>query len=234
MPNINLDVDYFDHIKTIRLIGLLGRGADVLPLRIWCRAGKHHPENGKLTAYSTQEIESLAGWWGKEGSMVEAMHTVGFLDKVRGGYKVHGWEEREGHLKAFKERASTAARARWAKIKGDASKHASSMPQAMPQRCIAVHGSTKPLTLEDNGASRPHQPVDKHLVDEIVSYCSDEKSRGNFISLIHKHGEPLVREAFGELRMHVNEGQGIENRGAYITGLLRSWASEKTPQGAVS
>ena len=110
MPYLNLDLDYFDHIKTKRLVGLLGRNAEVLPIRLWCACGKYHAENGRLTGYSTHEIEALCAWWGPEGQMVEAMVKVGFLDSVEGEYQIHDWLDHAGHLAAFKARAIYAAR----------------------------------------------------------------------------------------------------------------------------
>lgn len=135
MPSLNLDVDYFDHPKTKRLIGLLGRGAEVLPLRVWCFVGKYHPESGRLTGYSAQEIESLAGWWGKPGAGVAGLVKVGFLKKDGDEYVIHEWHEHEGHLHAFKVRGRKAAAARWAKIAGDASGIPDGMLEAYPKQC---------------------------------------------------------------------------------------------------
>lgn len=115
MPYLNLDIDYFTNRKTSRLIGLLGRGAAELPIRLWAYCGKHHPESGSLTGYSAQEIESVVGWWGGSGKMVEAMVSVGFLEKTETGYQVHDWLEHAGHLAAFKKRARAAAKKRWDK-----------------------------------------------------------------------------------------------------------------------
>jgi hypothetical protein len=79
MTSLNLDLDFFDHPKTRRLVGLLGRGSEVLPIKLWCWCAKYHAESGWLTGYSAQEIESILGWWGEPGKMVEAMVKVGFL-----------------------------------------------------------------------------------------------------------------------------------------------------------
>ena len=120
MPYLNLDLDYFANIKTRRLVGLLGKGSEVLPLKLWCACGKYRPETGSLTGYSAQEIESLCEWWGKSGAMVEAMQRVGFLDLVSAengappAYAIHDWAEHAGHLSAFKRRARAAAQKRWA------------------------------------------------------------------------------------------------------------------------
>lgn len=116
MPYLNLDLDFFSHPKTVRLVGLLGRDAEVLPIRLWCYCGRHHCVSGRLSGYSPQEVESAVGWWGKSGEMVAAMLKVGFIEQVADGYQVHDWSEHAGHLAAFKKRAKSAARKRWRSI----------------------------------------------------------------------------------------------------------------------
>ncbi len=132
MPYLNLDLDYFDHPKTKRLIGLLGRGAEVLPLRLWAYCGKHHCADGRLAGYSGQEIESLVNWWGKSGEMIDAMKRVSFISKQGDGWEVCSWQEHQGHLAAFKVRARAAADARWKAIRD-----ATSIPQAVLKSCLA-------------------------------------------------------------------------------------------------
>jgi hypothetical protein len=113
VPYLNLDLDYWTNRKTVRLIGLLGVGAEILPLRLWTYVAKHHPETGHLKGYMAEELESAAGWTGIKGKMVDAMLTVGFLENIGDGFKVHGWLDHAGHLAAFKKRAKTAAKRRW-------------------------------------------------------------------------------------------------------------------------
>lgn len=124
MPYLNVDLAYFTHRKTIRLVGLLGRGAEVLPIKLWSYCGMHHAESGRLTSYGPEEIETVAGWWGEKGRAVEALLTVGFLERDEGGnFQVHNWLEHAGHLAAFKKRAKSAAKERWAR-------YASSIPRS--------------------------------------------------------------------------------------------------------
>jgi hypothetical protein len=118
MTEINLDIDFFNHPKTIRLVGKLGRNSEVLPIKLWCWCAKNHAENGRLTGYSTHEIESAVNWWGTRGSMVKAMVDVGFMTDVgNGDYEVHNWLIRQGHISALKERAKKGAEARWNRIR---------------------------------------------------------------------------------------------------------------------
>lgn len=125
MPSLNLDLNYFDHPKTRRLVSLLGRGAAELPLRIWTHCGKLHPETGQLLKYPDDYIEEIAGWWGEPGKMIETLlrPEINLLERIDGGYQIHDWFEHAGHLVAFKKRAKTAAKKRW-------KRYASSMQQA--------------------------------------------------------------------------------------------------------
>lgn len=118
MTDINVDIDFFNHPKTIRLIGMLGRGSEVLPIKLWVWCAKHHAENGRLSGHSTHEIETAVNWWGTRGSMVKAMVQAGFMTDIgNGDYEVHNWLAKQGHIPALRERAKKAAEARWAKAR---------------------------------------------------------------------------------------------------------------------
>ena len=71
MPYLNLDLDWFGHRKAVRLVGLLGQGADLYPIKLWAYVGKHHAETGRLEGYSEREIESICGWQGEPGKLVQ-------------------------------------------------------------------------------------------------------------------------------------------------------------------
>lgn len=131
MAYLNVDLDYFDHPKTKRLIGLLGKGAAELPIRLWAYCGRYHYESGSLTGHSAQEIEALVNWWGAPGKCVEAFVKVGFLGPLEGqeGYQVHDWQEHQGHIAALRARGQAGAKKRWADMK--ASADALAMPQAL-------------------------------------------------------------------------------------------------------
>jgi hypothetical protein len=138
MANLNLDIDYFDHPKTKRLIRLLGKGSEVLPLKLWVYTARYHKRSGELTGISAQEIEDECKWWGEAGKMVEVMLATGkdvkpelrdefcFLKLVDGTYVVPNWVRRQGHLQAFEERARNGARKRWDRAGGNATDDACS------------------------------------------------------------------------------------------------------------
>jgi hypothetical protein len=136
MPDLNLDLNYFDHPKTRRLTGLLGRGSEVLPIKLWAYTGRLHAETGELAGYTPEEVEACVGWWGKSGEMVSAMlrEPCQFLQALPdgNGYEVVGFLEHQGHISAFKTRAKAAAESRW----GVAGKrHATSNAKRTRKQC---------------------------------------------------------------------------------------------------
>src|SRR4051812_43291160 len=172
MPYLNVDLDYLEHRKTKRLIGLLGRGAEVLPIRLWSYCGKFHCENGRLTGYSEQEIESLATWWGKSGVMLPAMKTCEYMDHDEIGWFMHEWLEHQGHLVAFKVKGKAMAKTRWDKARAEAARlaasNADSMLQALPQKVVGSVGKAE-SEKGSEGAGRKGFPV---TVDDALAQCS--------------------------------------------------------------
>lgn len=133
MPYLNLDVDFFTHRKTIRLIGRLGQAAIGLPLRLWAYAAKHHCEDGMLVGYQDAELEMFMNWTGENGFAIAALVEVGFIDKVDGGYQIHDWSEHAGHLVAFKKRAKSASKARWKRYASSIAKKKVSIATSTPK-----------------------------------------------------------------------------------------------------
>lgn len=111
--SFNVDLDYFTHPKTQRLVGLLGKGAEVLPLRLWAYCGKYHSEFGSMPDYGVKEIESVIGWEGNPGDAVAALLKVKYLEKNGEEFRVHDWVEYQGHIHAYKVRGKNAAMKKW-------------------------------------------------------------------------------------------------------------------------
>jgi hypothetical protein len=130
-----VDLDYFGHYKTVRLVGICGDGAAEYPIRLWTYVGKYHALDGCLKTYSPDQLETAVNWRGERGKLVDAMVEAGFLEKLENGYAVHDWEEHCGHLAAYKKRAKTAAKKRW-------KKHATSNAKDMRK-----HGNDDALTI---------------------------------------------------------------------------------------
>jgi hypothetical protein len=151
MPYLNLDLNYFEHRKTRRLVGLLGRGSEVLPVRLWIYCGKFHCETGKLAGYDEKEIESLAEWWGKSGDMLPAMLKAGFMYQEGNTWGMTAWTEHQGHISAYALRGKMMAEARWGKVRTDAASIATSN--------AASNALTNLTNLTD--LSKPTKPNDK-------------------------------------------------------------------------
>lgn len=125
MAYLNLDLNYFDHPKTRRLVGILGPMSDVLPPRLWAYCGKLHPKDGAMKGYSGLEVEGVIGWTGEAGRAIEALMRVGFVKETTNGFACVDWRQHEGHIGALSRRASDAAKKRWTRYaNGNAEPHA--------------------------------------------------------------------------------------------------------------
>lgn len=164
MPEINLDLSYFEWPEVVRLTGLLGRGAEVLPIRLKTYCGRVHPKDGRLSGYSAREVESAIGWWGTPEQATAALVKVGFLAALDGGgYEVReregvSWQDGQGHIAAYAERASKAARARHERIRGSsATSNAASI--AKDENKHNPNERTSGKAPPDGGATaRPREP----------------------------------------------------------------------------
>lgn len=194
MPYLNVDLEYFSHRKVVRLVGLLGSLHVAVPIRLWCYVGKHHCEDGSLKGYSVQEIESIIGWKGKRGVLIDALTTVGFLDKVETAdgvhYQVHGWLEHAGHLAALKKRARANAEKRWANMtKADAKTDATSMPPSIASPMLPLNLLNPPnllSPLNPLGAGAPAPPNRKCAAHDKGENCQEYASAGSKYCPGHK------------------------------------------------
>jgi hypothetical protein len=116
MKSVNVDLNYFTHPKTTRLLRLLGEGAEAIPIRIWCYCGEHMPEDGVMRGFSVSEIELVGGWKGDPSKALKALKAVGFLDKTEKDSGVHCWLQRQAPLRVMKRLSDQARKKRWEEI----------------------------------------------------------------------------------------------------------------------
>jgi len=250
MPDLNLDLDYFEHPKTKRLIGLLGKGAEVLPIKLWAYCGKYHKEHGRLTGYSTQEIESIVGWWGDPGVFIAAMVKVRLLDEEAGDYACHNWAKRNGHLEALSEKNRAAANARWNKLRKQRLEGMQTDAPGMPQASV-VHppGMPQPTNQPANQPTdqkqqpgevpRTQPPSCKDLAEGKMNMETFIRvwwgaKEGNlsypvlvqFIQLAHVHGDAAVGEAI------IQAANQNVRRLSYVRGILTPKAKEQSRQSS--
>jgi len=112
MPSLNLDLRYFENPKVKRLTAGLGKGAPLLPLRLWCHAAAFHPEDGIFIGYSDKEMEAIMGWDGQQGLALGHLCRLGFLDVLENGFQVHDWKEHAGHISLYKLKSAAMVAAR--------------------------------------------------------------------------------------------------------------------------
>lgn len=180
MPSLNLDLNFFDHPKVKRLRASIGPEAEIYLIRIWAYAGRYHPDDGILRDFTALEIERLAEWRGEKRAMLQAMLKVGFIEKAGKWHKIHDWQEHEGHLIIFKERAKLAAASRWGNRNNKDIKR-KKMPQAMLQamlkrdssNALAVHSITEHNRREKRGAFAPP------TLEQVQAYCTERGGRVN-------------------------------------------------------
>jgi hypothetical protein len=118
LPSINLDIDYFNHPKTRRLVGLLGSGAAEYPMRIWCHCARYHFKDGVLADYTPEQLADVCAYQGDARKLLDSLVQVGFLERNKKGDLVaHDFFREQGHIYAFKVRAKKANRVRWDRIR---------------------------------------------------------------------------------------------------------------------
>lgn len=119
MPYLNIDLDYFHHPKTLILESELGgHRATLIPIKLWAHTGKYHSEDGFLRGYSPASLAKAVDFDHRDAEkIITALIKAGFIEKKKDGYLVHDWNEHNGHLALFRERAKIAAEARWNKHK---------------------------------------------------------------------------------------------------------------------
>lgn len=118
MADINLDINYFEHPKTQRLISKLGESSALIPIRLWCHAAKYCPKFGHFNGYTTSEVRAITKYRGDVPRLLSVMTEVGFIDQLENGnFKLHDWEEHQGHIIAFSERGKANAEKRWSKYR---------------------------------------------------------------------------------------------------------------------
>lgn len=88
---LKLPVNYFELSRTQELVKLLGPGAEVYPVRIWCHMGKH--ELGNDLMLPDAQVEAIAGWTGAPGALIGAFLAVKLLVRAKEGFEVHDWND---------------------------------------------------------------------------------------------------------------------------------------------
>ena len=240
------------HPKTLDLMADLGLDVDQAIGKIhrlwwWCLS---YAEDGDLRKHNDDRLGQAVGVLPGEPSkqFVAAMVKARWLDREP-YFRVHNWWDYAGMLlqirykhdpkKWWKVRALYVGKRKNGCMNGsnNTTPTKPTKPtkpnQTEPEKSLNVKSvTTTPTTLRAGSKKTgTSQEYDKDVVDEIVAFCGDGKSRGYFITACRDFGGGLLREALGELKMRLAEGQSISNRGAYITSLIEDWGKEGARNG---
>lgn len=108
IDDIRIDVDFWDHTKTIRLIRRLGIEAAVCLQKLWCYAAKQRPD-GVLKGMSSDDIELAAKWPGARGAFFEAIKRDWLeRDKSKRSWMLHDWNVRNPWVANSPERKAAS------------------------------------------------------------------------------------------------------------------------------
>ena len=207
----------------------------VVNLWLWAVS---NARNGKLEKFTDMEIAEAARCEVEPTKFMQRMMDATLITSAK---KINDWKK-YGVSKLEKNRKSVEAfRLRKDKLKthdGNIAVSGTVPYRTVPNRTEPLKSlnvksvTTTPTTLRARSPQKgTSQEYDKDVVDEIVAFCGDGKSRGYFITACRDFGGGLLREALGELKMRLAEGQSISNRGAYITSLIEDWGKEETRNG---
>lgn len=113
--DIRINVGFFQHHKTKKLIYKLDHKGVTALLSLWTYAAQNKPK-GTLTNMDKIDISLASCWEGDENKFVDTLVDIGFLEDNDGTYSIHDWEKNNPyafHADERSEHARKAARARW-------------------------------------------------------------------------------------------------------------------------
>ena len=141
---VRVNTGFYTHLKTFKLRAKLGNDAFWIPPRIWAITAEQRPD-GNLEGISAEELAMLIGFLGDAPSMLQALLQAGFLDSDP--LRVHNWSEYNGYHATFKQRATSAAKARWDKVKNAVSsgEESTGEEKRRDKHCLEQCSSIHPL-----------------------------------------------------------------------------------------
>lgn len=117
--DIRLDVEFFNHPKTVKLERALTFEGIRSLLKLWIWAAKNCPD-GNFIGLDEDDIEIAAQWGGTAGDFVKALAEIGWLDShltEQTGptfYQLHNWTYRNGWVADSTNRSDKARLSRLA------------------------------------------------------------------------------------------------------------------------
>lgn len=124
MPFIKVPLEYHSFSRIRKYVQLSGDQVAALPINAAILAAKESPRLGRLVTPSAIALERKLGWDGEAGRGVDSLIKAGVLEEAEDGYVFLGWErtwdEEQGHILKFQEKARKAAKALWQRVTVDA------------------------------------------------------------------------------------------------------------------
>lgn len=111
---VQLDADYWDHPKTLKLIELLGPRGESIPLKMWSWAARF-----KVSGVfdSVAQLAIACRFRGQAETVQTALKSAGFIDPD--GLTIHDWTSRTGHGIAMYEKEKERQRLKAERIRAE-------------------------------------------------------------------------------------------------------------------
>lgn len=206
---IPIDVDYFEHPKTLKLIAILKRPeADIYPLRLW-RWATLYAKKGVIEG--AEQLEQAVRWRGAPGALHKAMMAVGLLEKD--GRTIHDWMKGVGAAIYRYEQKKQRQRELYRQSSG-------SLPEEFRHSApIQQQHTLLNSTLEDS---------DKALSDDVAKKINYKASLLLLLSIEVKESKAkdlALTYPWGRIAEVVRASSGRENPGGWaIKALSEMWA----------
>lgn len=120
--DIRVSLGFLDHPKTRILKRRLGAEGVVSLVRFWCFTAQNCPR-GTYENHTEEYLELAADWPGEPGAFIETALSVGFLERIDGGFKVHDWEIHNPFAYHAEERSQKARESVMNRYKKKAATH---------------------------------------------------------------------------------------------------------------
>ncbi len=166
--DIRIDVDFYDHPKTIKLQRRFGADGVIALQRLWVFTARHK-SNGVLSGMDNEEICIAMRWSGDVDTFITALADIGWIDETDKGYVIHDWVEHNPWAASASDRSD----------KSRFSKMASAFPDIYRQLrekgfdAISAEdyreltkGNRVVLINNSNGSSKTQQPVNETSTNE--------------------------------------------------------------------
>ena len=236
---LNLNQDFASHPKTEELIGKIGQAGAWCFTVLWSEVSKFFPDDGVMRGWSKARIAQRATWEGKPEDFVDALVAVGYLNTEDGCYKIHDWEEHQGHIAFYRDRAKKANKARWDRAASSSTKAAQSnttRTTTSDATRITTSGPPALHCIAKQAVHAPQRPPIEDPPDEVVEVVNafpvvfpagmlrvGPTDRNRVQELIDRSGS--VGQAKAALLDALDKGKGAPLR--YAIGRLAGIAADK-------